>query len=85
MNIGKIAVNVKASLDYNKKPCQATLDHLSIDKLSGLDVRMTGLGFLNSIVATVVEGLIKSKALASLRDIIIPKLRELECEKFRPT
>lgn len=84
VDIGTLTMKAKASFDYNNSPCQATLDELNIDGLDQLDIRMTGLSALNGAAADIIKGQIQSSALDSLKQAVVQKLNELECEKFRP-
>ncbi|KAJ9584539.1 hypothetical protein L9F63_021149 [Diploptera punctata] len=89
VTISKNSVLLNATVSWNNGTCTTTLDYLSLNKLGGFNLRITGLGPLNWLLTKVSDWLfkkfhdeIKVKIESALKEQIENQLKTFDCSKY---
>ncbi|KAJ8678949.1 hypothetical protein QAD02_014736 [Eretmocerus hayati] len=85
------ALDLTLNIDYNQKPCQTTLSNLQITKMGQVDVKVTGLSPLNSLLSKIISWIAekwKTEVVVEVQDeirtIVQEHISQFNCERFRP-
>lgn len=89
--VQNIALKAKLVVDYNARPCVASLEYIKMTEFGHPKIKMSGLGPLNHLFSKLVSWVaghwrnkISHKVEDSLRNAAQKQLPKLQCEKFRP-
>ncbi|XP_011308433.1 uncharacterized protein [Fopius arisanus] len=91
IRVAGVKLQAAASIDYSQKPCLPRIEKIKVSELGKVDVAFTGLGIFNSVLGTVVDGIIRflKVLLTRLLEEELMKMagdafKDFDCEKFRP-
>jgi len=87
--IDGLTITIKLVIDYDKKTCDVNLKYIKMTKLGKINLKMTGLGPLNSSTSKILTWLVRIwedkivKAVeVNVKNIAEEQLNEFICKKL---
>ncbi|KAL7303441.1 hypothetical protein TKK_0004624 [Trichogramma kaykai] len=84
MAVSDLELLADLSVDYNEKPCRATLNQLVERKPYKVEFQLTGLWILNRPVSSIIKWLIPKYAIPQAQKALANLVANFDCERYRP-